>query len=240
MKRAAHCLEVGSSQIHAHHFPSLKGLKPGRDMLAEQREHQQGYEQGLSQGMAEGLAQGKSQGIEQGQRLGFDQGYEQGVTAGEQEGIRQGKRLFEEACQPFARIREELDKLARSRLVAQQTLLVELVADVARKVIHNELTQHPEQMLLLVQDALNALEGESEGIRIYLCPADRRRLAELGYNDCEGWPLEEDGHLSPGDCRIESASSVVETLTEDRLAACLDSVQLALGSDPVPDASHAG
>ena len=77
MKRATHCLDVGSSQIHAHHFPSLKGLKPGRDMLAEQREHQQGYEQGLSQGMAEGLAQGKSQGIEQGQRLGFDQGYEQ-------------------------------------------------------------------------------------------------------------------------------------------------------------------
>jgi Flagellar biosynthesis/type III secretory pathway protein len=240
MKRAAHCLDVGAFPVRAHHFPSLKGLKPGRDMLAEQREHQQGYEQGLSQGMAEGLAQGKLQGIEQGQRLGFDQGYEQGVTAGEQEGIRQGKRLFEEACHPFARMREELDKLARSRLVEQRELLVELVADVARKVIHNELTQHPEQMLLLVQDALNALEGESENLRIYLCPEDRSRLSALGYSECEGWSLEEDSQLSPGDCRIESASSIVETLTEDRLAECLDSVQLALGADPVPDTSHAG
>lgn len=230
MKRGTHCLDVEPVQVRTHHFPPLKGLKPGRDTLAEQREYHQGYEQGVAQGLAEGVAQGKLQGIEQGQRLGFDQGYEQGLSAGEQEGIRQGRLFFEEACRPFTPLREQLEKLTRSRLAEHRALLSELVADVARRVIHNELTQHPEQILSLVQEALHALEGEPENIRIYINPNDRNRLSGLGYKECEGWPLEEDNQLATGDCRIESAQSVVEMSTESRLDECLESVQRSLGT----------
>lgn len=230
MKRGTHCLDVAPQQVHTHHFPQLKGLKAGRDLLAEQREYHQGYEQGLAQGLAEGTAQGKLQGIEQGQRLGFDQGYEQGLSAGEQEGIRQGKLFFEEACRPFVPLREQLEKLTRSRLAEHRALLSDLVADVARRVIHNELTQHPEQILALVQEALTALEGDAEHVRIYINPDDRNRLFALGYKECEGWPLEEDGQLTIGDCRIESAQSIVEMSTESRLGECLESVQRSLGT----------
>jgi flagellar assembly protein FliH len=49
-------------------------------------------------------------------------------------------------------------------------LLVELVEQVARRVIHAELTLQPQQLLHLVSEALSGLQGESVGVQIFLNP----------------------------------------------------------------------
>jgi flagellar assembly protein FliH len=218
MKKSSRRLEVAPQHIRAYRFPSLSRLQGGHNALTEQREHQQGFDQGFQQGLQDGHAEGLHQGLALGQQQGFDQGHAQGLAAGQQEGQRQGRQQFEAALLPIAALREQLAGLARQQLQEQQSLLVELVELVARRVIHAELTLQPQQLLHLVSEALSGLQGESVGVQIFLHPEDRQRLAALGYTECEGWPLEADPALAIGDCRVESPHSVAEALTEQRLS----------------------
>lgn len=221
-------LSVQPEQMRLHRFPPLLNLAPGQSLSVGQQEYQQGFQQGFAQGLAEGHEQGQLQGLEQGNQLGYEQGYAQGIAAGRQDGERQGREVFENAIRPFPGLREQLETRVRQQMLEQQQSLVELVAQVARRVIHAELTLHPQQLLHLVQEALNTLQSEPVAVHIYLNPDDRQRLSSLGYSDCAGWPLDSDPALQPGDCRIESQESVVESSIETRLGACVDSVRQVL------------
>ncbi|MGL4205335.1 MAG: FliH/SctL family protein [Aeromonadaceae bacterium] len=220
-------LIVPQGAVRHYHFPPLQRLQAGQEALQDLQQFEQGFEQGVG----EGFAVGQEQGIEQGKRLGFEQGLQQGMQQGLADGERQGRALFEKALSPFERLREELESLSRQRLGEQHALLVELVTQVARRVIHAELTLNPQQILQLVQDALSTLPEGEEGVRLFINPDDRQRLQALGYSSCGGWPLEADAALGVGDCRIESRQSVVESQTESRLVECLTQVASVLGSE---------
>lgn len=226
MKKELRLLSPQGTVRH-HHFPPLQRLHASHEPAPEP--HQ--YEHGFEQGMSEGFVTGQEQGLEQGKRLGFEQGYQQGMQQGVREGERQGRALFDTAQRPFSRLREELDALSRSRLAEQQGLLVELVTQVARRVIHAELTLNPQQIVQWVNESLASLPDGQEGVHLYLHPEDRQRLLTLGYAECAGWPLEADASLGIGDCRVESRQSVVESQTEQRLADCLTQVASALAAE---------
>lgn len=218
-------LPAGSVRLYR--FPPLRPKQDGQ-LVEPLPDYDQGYEQGRAQGWEEGHAEGRQDGFDQGQQQGFDQGYREGMEAGLLEGQQRGRQQLDMAVQPFARLRTQLEGLIQQRLAEQQTLIVELVEQVARQVIYDHLQTEPSQVLKLVNEALAQLPGPQDSIRIYLNPDDIQRLAAVDCHDCQGWAFEADPTLGIGDGRIESGHSLMELATEQRLQESMAVVQLAL------------
>ena len=204
-------------------FPTLADLEQGV-VTAQVAEFDQGYEQGLERGYQDGQQQGFEQGLEEGRRQGLEHGRQQGLQQGRQD----ARFLCEQALAPLEQVQRQLEGLARSRLAEQHDLLAELVGQVARRVIHAELTLNPQQVLGLVEESLRGLGGETEELHIYLNPDDCQRLANFGVTHCQEWPLEADPNLASGDCRLETRQAVVESLVGERLTECVDTVRSSL------------
>lgn len=204
-------------------FPSLADLEQGI-AAPEVPEFDQGYQQGLERGYQDGRQQGFEQGLEGGRAQGLEQGRQQGLQQGRQE----ARFLCEQALAPLENVQRQLEALARSRLAEQKDLLAELVGQVARRVIHAELTLNPQQVLGLVEEALRGLAGETEQLRIFLNPDDCQRLAGFDITSCRDWPLEPDPALASGDCRLETSQAVVESLVNERLRDCVGAVRSSL------------
>jgi len=209
--------------IVRYRFPSLADLERGVEPPAV-AEFDQGYQQGLERGYQDGQQQGFEQGVEDGRHDGFEQGRQQGL----QQGRHETRFLCEQALAPLENVQRQLESLARSRLSEQKDLLAELVGQVARRVIHAELTLNPQQVLGLVEEALRGLGGDTEQLHIYLNPDDCQRLAKFDITHCQNWPLEADANLASGDCRLETSQAVVESLVGERLTECVAAVRNSL------------
>lgn len=212
-------------------FPSLADLEQGiAGSATPEPAFDQGYEQGLERGYQDGQQQGFAHGVEDGTRQGLEQGRQQGLQQGLQQGRQEALVLCEQALAPLEQVHSRLESLARSRLNEQKDLLAELVGQVARRVIHAELTLNPQQVLGLVEESLRGLAGETEQLHIYLNPDDCERLARFGITTCQDWPLEADPALATGDCRLETRLAVVESLVGERLKECVGAVRASLES----------
>lgn len=208
-------------------FPQLDALEGGgavAEAAAAAQEFQQGYQDGLAQGSRDGYQQGYQQGVQSGE----EQGRRDGIEQGRQQQQAQIDAQCERALAPLAIVEQKLEALAHARLLQQRDLIAELVAQVARRVIHAELTLNPRYIIGLVEESLRSLRGETEQLHIFLNPDDVQRLAELGVRNFQGWPLEADAELSLGDCRLETVQAELEVFVEERLQDCLSAVHTAL------------
>jgi flagellar assembly protein FliH len=215
--------KAAPQHVSRYRFPTLEQLAQGV-AKAQVAEFDQGYQEGLDRGYQDGQQQGLEQGLERGLQQGLEQGRQQGLQQGRQE----SRFLCEQALAPLENVHRQLENLARSRLSEQKDLLAELVGQVARRVVRAELTLSPQQVLGLVEEALRGLAGETEQLHIYLNPDDCQRLAALGIDHCQSWPLEADAALASGDCRLETRQAVIESLVGERLKECVSSVRSAL------------
>lgn len=190
------------------------------------------FGQEFNRGFHEGLERGHQEGLQQGLAQGMQQGREQGLELGLSEGERQGRALFEQTLAPLDALARRLEALEVKRLREHKVLIAELVSQVARRVIHAELTLHPQQVLSLADEALRGLKDDTDQLRLFLSPDDCQRLQGLGIEECKGWPLEADPALKTGDCRVETGKAVIESLIEERLETCVGGVRSNLGGDP--------
>lgn len=203
----------------SYRFSSLGTLEAKES--GEPNPYHNGYEDGFNEGIDKGLKQGLSEGRAQGYEGGYSEGIKQGRIRGEEE----GRELFAPAMKSLEALQRELE-LARSRTLGEYTdNICALVEQVARRVIHAELTLNSGQMLQLIKDALSNMDTTKGHMKIYVSQDDFERLAKTGTSKIGDSPLIADADLSIGDCRIESEDQQMTVRSEERLEACVENVR---------------
>jgi flagellar assembly protein FliH len=190
------------------------------DPAALQRAVADGFQEGIDKGYREGLEQGR----EAGHREGFQRGVEDGKALGLEEGRQQGCRAFDEAGQPLDRLIEAFEGFRQEYEQARREELLELVQKVARQVIRCELTLHPTQLLTLAEEALSAMPGDQEDVRIHLNPEECARIRELAPERAVAWRLVPDEKLPLGECRVLTAQAEADIGCQQRLDSCMETL----------------
>ncbi|MDX9873920.1 MAG: FliH/SctL family protein [Spongiibacteraceae bacterium] len=228
--------------VHRYRFPPLqKSPAPVGELSAPgaeaglAAEHHQGYQDGFRSGQERGY----EEGFREGMARGTEQGYVEGLEAGRRQGEEQGRQVFAAAFAPAEALVAALEQTRRQRLAEQTDTICDLVTQIARRVIHAELSLQPQQILALVEEALRRLDAdaEEERLSIYLNSEDLRNLAKVGVKTLHGHRLLADSDLATGDCRIVSSEAEMVLRTEQRLTQYVESFKLGMAE---PEASSSG
>lgn len=184
---------------------------PSAEML--QSTYEEGFEAGRVEGHKAGLAEGRQSGKEEGHAIG----YAEGNAAIMQQGI--------------AQLHQLIAALDKDRMQSDDTELVdELVSmsmEIARQVIHVELTTNSQAVAGLVTAGLEQLvPTESTARRARMHPLDARIARDI-LDDQERLEIVEDASLIQGDCVIESGASTVRSGVEDWLTVAAEQLGLA-------------
>lgn len=183
-------------------------LKLNRAMTAGQLEQltQEAREAGFKEGRVAGYEKGYAEG-ESRARETVEQ-HAQTTLAAQQSSLTQ---LIESVIQPLGNQQDSL-----------QTVLSQLVAKIAERVCYRELLTDNNSIQAVVSEAIDALPiGESD-IKIYLNPQDLAVFESIPGFVQDNWPLRADEQLTLGDCRIESANSLVDFTRSSRMTSILD------------------
>ena len=173
-----------------HRFQSLSAIEA--QARGEQDPFQLGYEEGLRQGQERGFQQGLEDGRVQGEAQGYETGYQKGLL----EGQALGQQAFNQAMAPLQAIGRALEELRQQNLADHTEHLCGLVEQVARRVIHAELSLNPDQLRKLVEDALSRMDTRKGEVTVFLSPDDCARLAEIGTDRIGGCPLQAVGDVA--------------------------------------------
>jgi flagellar assembly protein FliH len=190
------------------------------DPAALQRAVADGFQEGIDKGYEQGLEQGR----EAGHREGFERGVEDGKAIGREEGRVQGRQAFDQAARPMDDLVERFERFRQEFEQARREQLLELVQKVSKQVIRCELTLHPTQLLSLAEDALAAMPGDQEDVRILLNPEECSRIKELAPERAAAWRLVPDEKLALGECRVITAESEADIGCQQRLDSCMDTL----------------
>lgn len=200
-----------------------KGLEKGRA-----DGHAKGYAEGLEKGRAKGFKQGETDGLAKGTADGFEKGLEQGRDAGKQEIVQEMAQVLE----PFRQALETADQMLESMLARYEIQLVELVCQIAGKVVMAKLDSDDAVIKDTILDALSQLASPEE-ITLSVAEEDYeyvemiketffesvRSLAHITVNT--------DAMIPKGGCRIESAGATIVTDPESKLKAVYDAIAQA-------------
>lgn len=178
--------------------------------------HQEGQEQGYKKGHESGLINGHDEG--------YQQGLEQGKLDGHQQGYDQGKSEVEAQLSVLNQLVAQLHRpLDQQEQQIEQALLT-LALDVAKKIVHTEVTQSPQPIIQAIGEGVKLL-ATNESITIRLHPQDLDRVQQVSNSEqlLQGnLLLAEDLTLSVGSCTVESNMSNVEFDLTSRIAQVFD------------------
>lgn len=150
--------------------------------------------------------QARQEGLAEGRRTGFEQGLKEAAAK-----VAEGERIRREALAERAKIMREL-----------KPEITQLVLRIAKKVIHDELSQNPEAVSKVIEAALERAVVK-ENIRLLVHPLDFPQVAakrdeisrRSGALDLEVIP---DPGIGRGGCRIETGFGLVEAQVADQFA----------------------
>lgn len=160
--------------------------------------------------------------IEALQKSAYDEAYAAGLAAGRRKGLEEGMA----EARPQVQNIEHLLKTLSAPLaeVEQQTLdeLTSLAIAIARQLIRRELESHPDEIVAVVREAVNALPSATLSIKVMLHPDDLvlvRDVFSLENSEGQSWMLAPDPVITRGGCRIEGGASRIDATVEKRLNA---------------------
>lgn len=145
--------------------------------------------------------------------------FQKGFEAGRNSGLEMAEKKVEAILGRFSDSLVLLGQTRNEVVRATQQDLVHLAVEIARKLVHRELTLDPEIVITLVRVAVERLSANAP-VTVYLNPDDlkviERRLQEapdlLGERELV---LKSKRELRRGDCRLESPYGNVDaTITE--------------------------
>ncbi|WP_396587213.1 flagellar assembly protein FliH [Bermanella sp. R86510] len=184
---------------------------------------QEAYNEGLEQGLIEGRQKGEKQGRDDGYAEGYKKGEEEGRDQGYQAGLEQGnnkaelileeqKKSIEERCQ---RVLENMDASFQEFKKELDDVLPDLVEQLAKAVVAEELEQGSEHIVNLVKMAIEGLPTTSKDVTVYVSEQDLPYVeAVIESKDIK---IELDQNVEPGGCRLASHQSVVDYSASTRM-----------------------
>ncbi len=119
--------------------------------------------------------------------------------------------------------RQLADPLASSADALEPELLL-LVTTLARRVIQEELTTHPELVARVLHEALGQLPSRNHRIRVHVNPEDQRILEIHASARGETITWIPDPGLEPGGCILESGPSRIDASLETRLRQGIEAI----------------
>lgn len=151
---------------------------------------------------AEEIEQIYQQAREEGLRKGHEEGHKAGYDEGQAKARGEAKR--------FAQIAAKLEQGLAEMESAVADELLSLSIALARDVIRQELTAHPETLLVVVREALGQLPHQHAAI--YLHPDDASLLRSYAGDQLShaGHRIHEDFKLKRGDCLLEAGGTQVD------------------------------
>lgn len=145
------------------------------------------------------------------------EGYSAGVQQAEEE---QAERVGAIAALAEGAVRARAEFLQRS-----EPELIELVFEIARKVIGDHLSRDKESLAEIASRALNAA-GQADVYYLHLHPTDADIVEQRLRRDALGMSLQivPDERLSPGDCLVRTAYGRVDARVDAQLHAMREQV----------------
>lgn len=200
-----------------------QGLEKG-----EAAGHAKGYEEGLEKGREEGFKQGHADGFAKGEAEGLEKGTAEGRDAGKQEIIREMLQILD----PFRQALETADQMLENMLTRYETQLVELVCQIAGKVVLAKLDSDDTVVKNTIIDALSQLASPEE-ITLSVSAEDYEYVEMIKETFFESLrslthiTVNTDSMIPRGGCRIESAGAAIVTDPESKLKLVYDAIAQA-------------
>ncbi len=137
-----------------------------------------------------------------------EQARTEGYAAGYQEGVEQARH---EVTQ-LQLLMSDLDRELQSIDQGVANSLVALALEMARQLLHNSLTKHPELVVEVVREAMQSLPPFGEHAQLLLNPKDAELVrTHIGEQLMHSkWKLIEDPAIERGGCRVQTASIEID------------------------------
>ncbi|MFT0531453.1 flagellar assembly protein FliH [Castellaniella hirudinis] len=211
-----------------------EALRRRAEALAQARKdaaaqgYQAGFEEGRAQGLAEGQTAGHAEGLAAGREAGQSQGHAEGLAQGLQEGRAQVQAQTARLDALATACAQALNHLEEE--VGQS--LIQLATRIAEQVLRSQLREHPNHILDLVQDILQARPepGTPLSLRLHPDDLDLVRTFLQKETDHAQYRLVADERLTRGGCIAETALGSVDATLETRWQRIVS----ALGQPPRP------
>lgn len=157
---------------------------------------------------------GLKQGYEEGYKNGFQEGQNNGYLEGRQQGESEIQAELNQVNSVFNNLNEQIQSIEQQ--IAQDILT--LAINLAKKMITQALTVHPELILPIVQEAASHLQGSEHRLRLFLNPEDAKIIRQylVEQSSQENWIIHEDTHQERGGCRLEAGGSEIDASMEMR------------------------
>jgi flagellar assembly protein FliH len=210
-----------------------KGYEQGMAQGLEKGEadgHAKGYEDGMKKGREEGFKQGQTDGFAKGEAEGLEKGTAEGQAAGKQEVVQE----MEQVLAPFRQALETADQMLESMLARYETQLVDLVCQIAEKVVMAKLDSDDSVIKHTILDALSQLASPEE-ITLSVAEDDYEYVEMVkeaffeAVSSLVHITVNTDAMIPKGGCRIESAGATIATDPESKLKAVYDAIVQAKG-----------
>lgn len=187
--------------------------------------HAKGYGEGLEKGRKEGFKQGETDGFTKGEAAGFEKGLEEGRDVGKQEIVQEMTQVLD----PFRQALETADQMLENMLARYEIQLVELVCQIAGKVVMAKLDSDDTVIKHTILDALSQLASPEE-ITLSVAEEDYEyveMIKEVFFESVRSLThitVNTDAMIPKGGCRIQSAGASIATDPETKLKAVYEAI----------------
>lgn len=180
--------------------------------------------QAQEQGYQDGLSKGKEEGLLKGHEAGYQQGLEQGIENGMSQGIEQSQPVIEQRLLLIDSLISKLQTPLSQQDEKIEQALLELALTLARKVIHSEVKQDDQPIINAVSEGVRII-GHTEPLTIRINPQDIDAINSLySKEQCvdKKITIDADASLAIGDCVLDTHSSSVSLMLEERINQVFD------------------
>jgi flagellar assembly protein FliH len=164
----------------------------------------------------------REQARREGYQRGYDEGYHDGAREAHQHADAELQRTLETLRAQLQQVIESVHAQHKAYLQHAESQMLELVLEVARKVVREELKLQPAHVLAIVRDALRRVQGIGR-LRIRANPLDvdllrqnRPSLLQV-VEGIESIEIVEDRRVDQGGCVIETEQGVYDARIRTQL-----------------------
>jgi flagellar assembly protein FliH len=145
--------------------------------------------------------------------------YENGFAQGEKSGLEIAGKSVEAIMKRYSEAILEIGKLRASLYAQVEREVVKLAVEVAKKIVHREISADPDVIQTLVRVALSHV-AEKTAVTIHLNPADYNYLleqrAELSQSEAREIALLANKSVERGGCLIQTACGDIDARIEEK------------------------
>lgn len=154
--------------------------------------------------------------VQEARQQGWHDGYRDGLEALEAAKRQYAQQVSAQVAQVVAAFQDQIQALEARMAEA----LVDTAVTLARQVVRSELTQRPECIVQVAQEALAAVVLSAQHLRLRLNPEDVALVAEGAAESLEARSVQlvPDADVHRGGCRVESDLGQVDARIESRWA----------------------